>query len=299
MKELFLLTETMEPWLTFVPFEEINLKEIPAWLDKIIASFLRFGKLLLIAVIIIFIGRKLIKWLVRLLHKSLDRSNLDEGVTKFLVSAVSISLNIILMIIAANVLGLETSSLVALVGSAGLTLGLALQGSLSNFAGGVLILVMKPFRIGDYIIVGSNEGTVSNIDIFYTKLLTVDNRLIVIPNGSLSNSNIINVTNEPIRRLDLAISVDYSENIKKVKDILWRLGTENEMVLKDEYNVDVFVGSFDPSAISIGLRVWVEKENYWILKWELLEKIKETFDAEGVQIPYDQLDVNITNKSIN
>lgn len=299
MKKLFLLTETMEPWPTFVPFEEINLKEIPAWLDKVIASFLRFGRLLLIAVIIIFIGRKLIKWLVRLLHKSLDRSNLDEGVTKFLVSAVSISLNIILMIIAANVLGLETSSLVALVGSAGLTLGLALQGSLSNFAGGVLILVMKPFRIGDYIIVGSNEGTVSNIDIFYTKLLTVDNRLIVIPNGSLSNSNIINVTNEPIRRLDLAISVDYSENIKKVKDILWRLGTENEMVLKDEYNVDVFVGSFDPSAISIGLRVWVEKENYWVLKWELLEKIKETFDAEGVQIPYDQLDVNITNKSIN
>lgn len=272
-----------------------NFIELPTWLDKILASLLRFGKLFLIAIVIILVGRKLIKSLVGLLHRSLNRSNLDEGVTKFLVSAVSISLNIILMIIAANVIGLETSSLVALVGSAGLTLGLALQGSLSNFAGGVLILVMKPFRIGDYIIVGTNEGTVSNIDIFYTKLLTVDNRLIVIPNGTLSNSSIVNVTNEPIRRLDLAISVDYSENIKKVKDILWKIGNENEMVLKEEYNIDVFVGSFDPSAISIGLRVWVAKENYWILKWELLEKIKEIFDEEGVQIPYDQLDVNVTS----
>lgn len=293
--------ETKAPVETMPPLDlaEATPKEVAEWVTKLANQFLGFLKLLAIAVVVIVLGRKLIKWLTKIVHRSLDKSNLDEGVTKFLISAMGISLNVILVIIAASIVGLETGSLVALVGSAGLALGLALQGSLSNFAGGILILIMKPFRMGDYIITSGNEGNVTTMDIFYTKLTTPDNRIVVIPNGTLSNSNIINVTSEPIRRLDLTISIDYSENIKKVKDILLQLANQNDMVLKDEYESSVFVGSFDPSAISIGLRVWVATDNYWALKWELLERIKEAFDKEGVQIPFDQLDVNLNSKSIN
>lgn len=293
--------ETKPPAETMPPLDlaEATPKEVAEWVTKLANQFLGFLKLLAIAVVVIVLGRKLIKWLTKIVHRSLDKSNLDEGVTKFLISAMGISLNVILVIIAASIVGLETGSLVALVGSAGLALGLALQGSLSNFAGGILILIMKPFRMGDYIITNGNEGNVTTMDIFYTKLTTPDNRIIVIPNGTLSNSNIVNVTSEPVRRLDLTISIDYSENIKKVKDILLQLANQNDMVLKEEYESSVFVGSFDPSAISIGLRVWVATDNYWALKWELLERIKETFDKEGVQIPFDQLDVNLNSKSIN
>lgn len=293
--------ETKPPAETMPPLDlaEATPKEVAEWVTKLANQFLGFLKLLTIAVVVIVLGRKLIKWLTKIVHRSLDKSNLDEGVTKFLISAMGISLNVILVIIAASIVGLETGSLVALVGSAGLALGLALQGSLSNFAGGILILIMKPFRMGDYIITNGNEGNVTTMDIFYTKLTTPDNRIIVIPNGTLSNSNIVNVTSEPVRRLDLTISIDYSENIKKVKDILLQLANQNDMVLKEEYESSVFVGSFDPSAISIGLRVWVATDNYWALKWELLERIKEAFDKEGVQIPFDQLDVNLNSKSIN
>ncbi|HEX3021718.1 MAG TPA: mechanosensitive ion channel domain-containing protein, partial [Lachnospiraceae bacterium] len=172
---------------------------------------------------------------------------------------------------------------------------LALQGSLSNFAGGVLILLMKPFRVGDYIITATNEGTVTSLDIIYTRLLTADNRLVVIPNGALSNSSIINVTHEPIRRLDISVLIDYSENIKKVKDILESLAKSHELVLQDR-EINVFVNSFDPSAINIGIRMWVERDNYWILKWDMLEKIRDEFENNQVTTPFDQVNVNIASK---
>lgn len=191
-----------------------------------------------------------------------------------------------------NFIGVDTSSIVALVGSVGLTLGLALQGSLSNFAGGVLILILKPFRIGDYIIIGGNEGTVTSIDIFYTKLVTFDNRLLIMPNGVLSNTNIVNVTNEPRRRLDINLPINYSENIKKVRDILLNIVQNHEMVLQD-LDITVVVNSFDPSSINIGLRVWVATENYWPLKWGLLEQIKSQFDENEITIQLNQLDVNL------
>ncbi|MFW5631844.1 MAG: mechanosensitive ion channel family protein, partial [Acetivibrio ethanolgignens] len=158
----------------------------------------------------------------------------------------------------------------------------------------VLILIMRPFQVGDYIITGTKEeGTVIGIDIFYTHLLTIDNRRVVIPNGGLSNSSITNVTRESVRRLDLLVSVDYSENIQKVKKILLELLATQEMVLGDR-PIDIYVNSFDPSAISIGLRVWTETENYWTLKWKLLEEIKEEFDRNEIVIPFNQLDVNIS-----
>lgn len=273
--------------------EDIN--EALSWFQKQIPDLLEFGKKLIIVLILIFIGRKLIRLAEKILNKSFQKSKMDEGIAKFLLSLIGVALNIFILLISMKILGLESSSLVALVGSAGLAIGLALQGSLANFAGGVLILIMKPFRIGDYIITKENEGTVSSIDIFYTKLLTADNRLVVIPNGILSNSSITNVTNEPIRRLDLNVSIDYSENIIKAKNILEELGNNHALALK-ERPTEVFVFSFDPSAIKMGIRVWVARDNYWSLKCDLLMAIKMAFDENEIVIPFDQIDVNINNK---
>lgn len=272
--------------------DEITTKEAITWIEKLIPSLVTFGKNLFFALIFIAVGRRLIRWFKKILDRSFKRSNLDEGVAKFLLSLISVSLNIVMIIVAINIIGIATGSLVALLGSAGLTVGLALQGSLQNFAGGVLILIMKPFRIGDYIIAGTDEGTVTGIDIFYTKLLTIDNRKIVIPNGGLSNQSIINVTNEENRRLDLSIPIEYSADIKKVKELLFSIIMKYDNVLKEQ-PIDVFVSEFADSAILIGVRVWTKKENYWQLKWALLEEIKEQFDANSISIPFNQLDVTI------
>lgn len=272
--------------------DEITTKEAITWLEKLIPSLISLGKKLAIAIVFIIICRRLIHWLKKLLERSFKRSNLDEGVAKFLLSLISVSLNILMAIIAVNIIGIATGSLVALLGSAGLTVGLALQGSLQNFSGGVLILIMKPFRIGDYIIAGTDEGTVTGIDIFYTKLLTIDNKKVVIPNGGLSNQSIINVTNEENRRLDLIIPIEYSEEIKRVKEILLSIILQHESVLKEE-PIDVFVNDFADSSILIGVRAWTKKEDYWPLKWALLEEIKDEFDKNNISIPFNQLDVRI------
>lgn len=279
-----------------------NAEEAISWLKRITPDIMDYllilGRKLLIALVIFFIGRQLIKWLKRILDRSFHRSNMDLGVAKFLLSMISIVLNIFLVIIVIGILGVETSSFAAVIGSAGLTLGLALQGSLSNFAGGVLILIMKPFRIGDYIITQNLEGTVTSIDIFYTRLLTVDNRKVVIPNGGLSNSSIVNVTNEEIRRLDLIIPVAYDCNIKEVKAVLEKLLDRQELILTEEMR-NIYVDGFMDSSISIGIRVWTKKEDYWDLKWKLLEEIKEDFDRNHIGIPFNQLDITIRDQGNN
>ena len=265
--------------------------------NQLIQDFLDWGvkaaQTLIIAFLIYFIGKKVVKWLLKILNKFFDKSSMDEGVSKFLMSIIKIALYGILFICVIGKLGIPTSSFIALVGSAGVTIGLALQGSLANFAGGILILILKPFRVGDYIVANGLEGTVTGIDIFYTKLLTVDNRFIVIPNGTLSNTNIVNATNEEVRRLDLLIEVDYSENMKHVKEVLYRLASHHELALQEDHNIDVYVNSFEASAIQMGLRVWVKTDDYWKLKWELMEQIKETFEEENITIPYNHLDVNL------
>lgn len=279
-----------------------NTEEAIGWFKSVAPDILDYafllGKKILVALIVLFIGRQLIKWLKRVLDRSFRRSNMDIGVAKFLMSIVNITLNIFLLIVVIGIVGIETGSFAAVIGSAGLTLGLALQGSLSNFAGGVLILMMKPFRIGDYIITQNLEGTVTGIDIFYTRLLTVDNRKVVIPNGGLSNSSIVNVTNEEIRRLDLIIPVAYDCNIKKVKAVIEKLLDKQDLILTEEAR-NIFVDGFMDSSISIGIRVWTKKEDYWELKWKLLEEIKETFDRNQISIPFNQLDVTVKSEGNN
>lgn len=247
---------------------------------------------IVVAVAAYWIGRKLIGWILRLLRKSFERGNMEEGVAEFLSSVIKFSLYFVLVLLIFQFLGLETGSVVALLGSAGLAVGLALQGSLANFAGGVLILLTKPFLVGDYIIVGDKEGTVTSIDIIYTKLQMIDNKTVIMPNGSLADSNIINVTQEDKRRLDLSVGVAYSENIKKVRDVLDGIVQAQEGILPDE-PVDIVVGELGSSAVQMAVHVWVKKEDYWQVKWAVLEQIKERFDEEGIVIPFEQLDVTL------
>lgn len=269
-----------------------GMEKLDAWFQLQIPHVVIFALRMIIAPVAFLIGRKLIKGLQKTIKKNLERVNVEVGVVKFTLSLSNILLHFLFIVLLAQILGVETSAIVAILGSAVFAIGLALQGSLSNFAGGVLILVTKPFVVGDYIVAGSMEGQVTGIDVIYTRLLTVDNRRIVLPNGTLANSEIINVTAEAKRRLDLNVSIDYSENIKKVKDILEELLHGHEMILPKE-EISVFVNSFDPSSINIGLRVWVATEDYWALRYRLLEEVKKAFDENQIEIPFDQLDVNI------
>ncbi len=250
---------------------------------------------IVIAIIIYFVGKKLIQCLVGFLKKSFGRSNMEEGVANFLLSIIKFALYFVLLIIICQFLGLETSSVVAILGSAGLTLGLALQGSLANFAGGVLILIMKPFVVGDYIIAGDQEGTVISIDIIYTKLQMVDNKTVIMPNGKLADSNIINVTNQHKRRIDIEVGVDYSENIQRVRKVLEEIIQNQKRILREE-PIDIVVGALNSSSVDMVVHVWVEKEDYWSVRWEMLEKIKMKFDENGIVIPFNQLDVTLKNE---
>ncbi len=255
------------------------------------------GKTVIIALLIWFLGKKAIGLALKLTKHALEKGKVDDGVQSFLMSLVRIVLYGVLIIVLIGTVGINTTSFITLLGSAGVAIGLALQGSLSNFAGGVLILILKPFKIGDYIVAKGLEGTVVGIDIFYTKLLTVDNRLVVLPNGSLSNSDLVNVSHEPTRRVDLVASVDYSSDIKNVKAILFDIGSNLEYSFEDEgHPVQVYVNSYEASSIDLGLRFWVKAEDYWTAKWEATEQIKEKFDAAGISIPFNQLDVMIKNK---
>lgn len=244
--------------------------------------------------IVFFVGRKLIGLIIDILKKATERAGLEKGVISFLSSMTRIALYIILVVIIAGIFGIPTASFVALIGSCGLAIGLALQGSLQNFAGGVLILIMKPFIVGDYIVVNGLEGTVSSIDICYTKLRTADNKVVVIPNGTLSNSELTNVSKEPKRRVDFIVPISYDDDIRGVKAMLVRLAESCENVLQEE-PVQVFVSDFANDSISIGFRVWCRTEHYWDIKFSLQERIKEAMDTNGYTIPFHQIDVVVKN----
>lgn len=254
-------------------------------------------KTIVVILLIWFVGKKLIGLALKITKRALEKGKVDEGVQSFLMSLIRILLYAVLIVVLVSTVGINTTSIITLLGSAGVAIGLALQGSLSNLAGGVLILILKPFKIGDYIVAKGLEGTVTGIDIFYTKLLTTDNRLVVLPNGSLSNSDLVNVSHEPTRRVDLVASVDYGSDIKNVKSILFDIGNNLEYSFEDEgHPVQVYVDTYGDSAINLGLRFWVKAEDYWSAKWEATEQIKEKFDAAGISIPFNQLDVMIKNK---
>ncbi len=277
--------------------EKVDFSVLESFLEAAWPKAFEIVKLIVVALLIWFIGKKVIKLILKVTKHALEKGKVDDGVQSFLMSLVRILLHGVLIVVLIGTIGINTTSIITLLGSAGVAIGLALQGSLSNFAGGVLILILKPFKIGDYIVAKGLEGTVIGIDIFYTKLLTTDNRLVVLPNGSLSNSDLVNVSHEPTRRVDLVASVDYGSDIKKVKAILFDIGNNLEYSFEDEaHPVQVYVNSYEASSIDLGLRFWVKAEDYWTAKWEATEQIKEKFDAASISIPFNQLDVMIKNK---
>lgn len=261
-------------------------------MTKLTAGVMTLGKKLIIVLLLWVIGKKLIKYVEKLVTRGFERGKLETSVAKFLTSLIRILCYVVLVVTMIGVLGIQTTSLITLIGSAGVTVGLALQGSLSNFAGGVLILIFKPFRVGDYIVACGQEGSVLAIDIIYTKLATVDNKIITIPNGSLANSNIVNVGAEPIRRVDLNVGISYKADIKKAKSVLEEVIAKDKQVLHDK-EVVTFVDSLDSSAVTIQTRCWCKTADYWNVKWNLLEEYKAALDANGIEIPFNQLDVHI------
>lgn len=259
-------------------------------IDKAVA----FGIDIIIAVIIFVIGKFIIKFILKFVDRIFAKSSADEGVSKFIHSVLKVALYIILTITICGQVGIETTSFAAIVASGGLAIGLAFEGSLSNFAGGVMILIMKPFTVGDYIESNGVEGTVYKIDIFYTSLKTVDNKSVKLPNGTLSNSILTNYSMNDKRRVDVEVGISYDDNIELARKELERVMNSYSNIMHDEANA-VVVKNLADSAIIMEVRVWVPTEYYWDCKFYLNENIRVSFDKAGISIPFNQLDVNVHN----
>jgi small conductance mechanosensitive channel len=244
----------------------------------------------------LLIGWWLIKMINRYTRRFFDKKEYDPTLENFIASLINWGLKILLFVLVITQLGVESTSLVAIIGAAGLAIGLALQGSLANFAGGILILLIKPFKVGDFISAQGIDGTVKDITIFNTKLTTFGNQLAIIPNGKLSNDNIINYTIEGIRRENLIFGIGYDDDIKQAKDILLNLVTEQETVLKVEDKLPmIVVAELGDSSVNLSLRYWAKNEDFWALRWLILEEGKARLEAAGISIPFPQRDVHHFN----
>lgn len=272
--------------------EDVNV--FIQYLQDHIPNLISFAIEIVLALIFFFLGRIAIKWIRKLTSKMLERSNVDKGVETFVDSLLKFMLYGILLFTIATKFGFDTASVAALIASAGVAVGLAVQGSLSNFAGGILILLLKPFVVGDYIIEDNHgdEGTVKEIQLFYTKLLTVDNRTVVIPNGMLTNNSLTNVTHMDERKLELKVSISYESDLLKAKAVLADLIQKESRIMQDKEH-RIFVDELGDDGVILGMRCWVSTEDYWNVRWDMLEGIKLTFDRESIVIPYRQMNVRI------
>ena len=274
--------------------EEIDIGLIENFLQELPDKALRLGIRVVLAVVVFFIGTQWIRIVRKIVKKSMQRANAETGVIQFVDSFIKAALYVLLVFMIASSFGLDAASVVAVIGSAGVAIGLAIQGSLSNFAGGVLILLLKPFKVGDYIIEDSNknEGTVVEIQLFYTKLATIDNKIIVLPNGTLANTSLTNVTANKMRRVDLRIGISYEADIRHAKQVITDVLREDEDTLKDR-ELFVFVDELGDGSVILGVRCWFLNEDYWEGKWRITEKIKYALDQNGISIPYPQMDVHM------
>lgn len=293
------LLGTTEVSLEIADVTEVKeeLSRLGKWMEDLFPRMMDFILQIALAFVVIIIGMKLIGWVRKLLKKSLERNNADTGLIQFLDSLVKYGLYILLALTILQRFGVQTTSIVAAIGSVGVAIGLALQGSLSNFAGGVIILLLKPFKVGDYIIQGSLEGNVSEIQLFYTTLTTGDNRKIIIPNGQLADNSLINVTTADKRRIDIKVGISYNADMKLAKEILLKLAFADEAVIQNEEDKMpmAVVEELGASSVDLLLRVWVATENYWSCKFRLTENVKDAFDEAGIEIPFNQMDVHIVN----
>lgn len=266
------------------------------WVESMIPQVIEFVLQIALAFVAIIIGMKLIKWVRKLLRMSLEKQQADTGLIQFLDSLVKYGLYLLLGLSILSHFGVQTTSIVAAIGSVGVAIGLALQGSLSNFAGGVIVLLLKPFKVGDYIIQGSLEGTVTEIQLFYTTLTTGDNKKIIIPNGQLADNSLINASAAEFRRVDINVGISYQSDMKTAKEILLNLGESDADTLKEEGKAPMAaVSELADSSVNLILRVWTPTAKYWDVKFRLTEAVKNAFDEAGIEIPYNQLDVHVIN----
>ena len=252
------------------------------------------GISLLMALAILIVGRQLVKLILRLITVALEKSKVEDTVRIFVTNLLNTLLMILVFIAAINQLGIETTSIIAVLGAAGLAIGLALQGSLSNFAAGILIVIYRPYKVGDYIEAGNHAGTVKDIQIFSTVLKTPDNKIVVVPNGSIMNGSIVNFSNQDKRRVDIIASCSYEDDIDKVKSVLADILSQDDRILS-EPEPRIAVSELADSSVNLIVRPWVKNSDYINVYYSLLEEIKKRFDQEGISIPYPQSDVHIHN----
>lgn len=288
-------SDTTESIDTVTEKAEEQVGIIKEYADSLLDWLISKAGSVFITLLFMAICFKIVKLFLRGLKKSFDKSKLEESVAGFFLSAIRIVLYVLIFITAATLMGFQVTSFVTLLGSAGVTLGLALQGSLSNLAGGILILILKPFKVGDYIIENDTkcEGTVTAIDIFYTKLITVDNKSVVIPNGNISNTSLVNVTKNDTRRVDISLYVEYEADMNQVREITIEAVKKVEWLIPDE-PVEFFIDEFADSGIKVYIRFFSEREHYFDAKWAAMWYIKELYDERGIVIPYNKLDVNLS-----
>ena len=264
-------------------------------LAKVYELIVTYGMKFIMAIVVLIVGLIVIKWIVKALVRIMKKGNVNESLIPFLRSLTRILLKVMLVISVMGMVGIQMTSFIAVLGAAGLAVGLALQGTLQNFAGGVMILLFKPYEVGNFIEAQGFMGTVKEIQIFTTVLATPDNRKVIIPNSPLATGSITNFSAMPTRRIDFSFGIGYSDDIDKAKDILMKMAQKDERVLKEENPPAVMVDALGDSAVNLKLRIWVKSEDYWSLWCDTQEGVKKQFDAAGISIPFPQRDVHLYN----
>lgn len=282
MKQNFLILITQDNGL--------SAGAIRRFFEQLPEQALNLGVRVIMALVFYLVGIQIVKLIRNLVRRALRRMQVDAGVIQFLNSFLKIMLHIIVLILIASGFGVDATSIAALLGTLGVAVGLAVQGSLSNFAGGVLIMLLRPFKVGDYIKedTNNNEGTVVEMDIIYTKLQTVDNKIVVLPNGALANNSLTKLTVDSDRRLDFMIGISYEADIRLAKSVILKVLEEDEAVMKDKEYL-TYVDELALGRVNLGVRCWFSAENYWEGKWRITENMKYALDEANIEIPRNQI----------
>lgn len=271
---------------------DLTLSNLKSFFESLLPGIRSLAFNIVVCIIIFIVGKKLIKLVHKMLKRTLENTQADVGIIKFLGSAMDVILHVFLIFMILGQLGVNTASIVTVLGTVMLAVGMSLQGSLSNVAGGILILFMRPFRVGHYIICDYGEGTVTMIGLFYTTITTKDNRVLTIPNSQISNCAVTNCTQNPVRRLDTIVGISYDADIRLAKEIMEKTGKECQYVLPD-HDITVFVDSLGDSSVNLGLFCYVNSPDFLAAKWQITEEIKLRFDEAGISIPFPQVHVHM------
>ena len=271
------------------------MEKYSKWIEVGMEKIIEYGLMLIVAIVVLFIGFKIAKFISKQISKVMEKRGLDVTIRSFLTSIISITLKILVVITVLSIVGVETTSFAALLAAAGLAVGMALSGTLQNFAGGVMISLFKPFKVGDLIEAQGFLGIVKEVEIFNTILLTLDNKTIIIPNGGLSTNPITNFSTEELRRVDMVFGIGYDDNIDETKKVLWALIKADERVLETP-EAFIGLGELADSSVNFTVRLWVKADDYWGVFFDFTENVKKTFDKENISIPYPQTDVHLYQK---